>query len=74
MIDYEKRDKFKKELSEKTNEELLSLIREFTKKSRELLTSLARYETSDDYAIIQQIVDTEYYRTTAIDYLVGGAI
>ena len=74
MIDYEARDKFKKELSEKTNEELLSLVREFTKKSRELLTSLARYETSDDYAIIQQIVDNEYYRTTTIDYLIGGAI
>lgn len=74
MIDYETRNKFKKELPEKTNEELLSLIRELTKKSRELLTSLARYETSDDYTIIQQIVDTEYYRTTAIDYLVGGAI
>ena len=74
MIDYEARDKFKKELSEKTNEELLSLVREFTKKSRELLTSLARYETSDDYAIIQQIVNNEYYRTTVVDYLVGGAI
>jgi hypothetical protein len=74
LIDYETRDRFKKELPEKTNEELLSLIREFTKKSRELLTSLARYETSDDYAIIQQIVDNEYYRTTTIDYLVGGAI
>ena len=74
MIDYEARDKFKKELSEKTNEELLSLVREFTKKSRELLTSLARYETSDDYSIIQQIVDNEYYRTTTIDYLIGGAI
>lgn len=74
MIDYEARDKFKKELSEKTNEELLSLVREFTKKSRELLTSLARYETSDDYAIIQQIVNNEYYRTTVVDYLIGGAI
>lgn len=74
MIDYEARDKFKKELSEKTNEELLSLVREFTKKSRELLTSLARYETSDDYSIIQQIVDNEYYRTATIDYLIGGAI
>lgn len=74
MIDYEARDKFKKELSEKTSEELLSLVREFTKKSRELLTSLARYETSDDYAIIQQIVNNEYYRTTVVDYLIGGAI
>lgn len=74
MIDYEARDKFKKELSEKTNEELLSLVRELTKKSRELLTSLARYETSDDYAIIQQIVNNEYYRTTVVDYLIGGAI
>ncbi|MDN6698735.1 MAG: hypothetical protein L0L04_04315, partial [Staphylococcus equorum] len=64
MIDYETRNKFKKELPEKTNEELLSLIREFTKKSRELLTSLARYETSDAYTIIKQIVDNEYYRTT----------
>lgn len=74
MIDYEARDKFKKELSGKTNEELLSLVREFTKKSRELLTSLAMYETSDDYSIVQQIVNIEYYRTTVIDYLVGGAI
>lgn len=74
MIDYETRNKFKKELPERTNEELLGLVREFTKKSRELLTSLARYETSDDYAIIQQIVDNEYYRTTTIDYLVGGSI
>lgn len=74
MIDYEARDKFKKELSEKTNEELLSLVREFTKKSRELLTSLVRYETSEDYEIIKQIANNEYYRTTVIDYLVGGAI
>ena len=74
MIDYETRDKFKKELSEKTNEELLGLIREFTKKSRELLTSLARYETSDDYTIIKQIIDNEYYWSTTKDYLVRDAI
>lgn len=74
MIDYEARNKFKKELSEKTNEELLALVKEFTKKSRALLTSLTMYETSDDYAIIQEIVNIEYYRTTTIDYLVGGAI
>lgn len=74
MIDYETRNKFKKELSEKTNEELLALVKEFTKKSRMLLTSLAMYETSDDYAIVQEIVNTEYYRTATIDYLVGGAI
>lgn len=74
MIDYESRNNFRKELSQKTNEELLRDVKDYTRKSRELLTSLTLYETSEDYSIIKELTNVEYYRTATIDYIIGGAI
>nr|DAQ00310.1 MAG TPA: hypothetical protein [Caudoviricetes sp.] len=74
MIDYKSRIEFKKDIQNKTNDELMSLVNTLTRQSRELLHELTKYETEDDHNKVAELVNIEYYRTMVVDKIVGGAI
>ena len=63
MIDYKSRIEFKKEIQTKTNDELMALANTLTRKSREILHELTKYETEDDHDKVAELVNVEYYRT-----------
>lgn len=74
MIDYKSRIEFKREIQNKTNDELMTLANTLTRQSRELLHELTKYETEDDHKKVAELVNIEYYRTMVVDKIVGGAI
>lgn len=74
MIDYKSRIEFKREIQNKTNDELMTLANTLTRQSRELLHELTKYETKDDHKKVAELVNIEYYRTMVVDKIVGGAI